>query len=67
MIFLTLVLKAKISRIINIILPILYIITIAGSMVGETWMYYLLGSAVEVVVLTVLMGYAWKWPKQVSE
>ena len=64
MIFLTLVLSSKFAKVINIFLPMLYIITIAGSMVGETWVYYLLGSVAEIIVLAVLIGYAWRWPKK---
>ncbi len=66
MVFLTLVLKPKIAQIANLVLPVLYTITIAGSMVGETWFYFLLGSVVEIVLLLTIMNYAWKWPKQVS-
>ena len=64
MVFLTLVLKAKLARISNIVLPILYIFTIAGSMVGEAWWYFLLGSVVEILLLTTLMIFAWKWPRE---
>lgn len=64
MVFLTLVLKARIAKLANLILPVLYIITIAGSMVGESWFYFLLGSSVEIILLLILMAYAWKWPKQ---
>lgn len=63
MVYLTLVLKPNIAKLANIILPILYIITIAGSMVGEVWLYFLLGSAVEIVLLLILVRCAWKWPK----
>ncbi len=64
MVFLTLVLKARVSRMMNLILPTVYILTIAGSMVGETWLYYLLGSVVEILLLSALVWFAWKWPKQ---
>ena len=59
----TLIAKAKISRWLNIIFPILYIVMIAGSMIGETWFYYLLGSVVEIILLVILIAYAWKWPR----
>jgi hypothetical protein len=66
MVYLTLVLKPSITKMLNLVIPALYIFTIAGSMVGETWLYYLLGSAVEILILIVLMRYAWKWPKGAS-
>lgn len=37
MLFLTLTLKAKTSRILNIVISSFYILTILGSTVGETW------------------------------
>ena len=37
-------------------------LSIAVSCVGETWVYYLLGSAVEVVLLGVIARSAWTWP-----
>jgi hypothetical protein len=64
MIFLTMVLKAKMTKILNLIVPVLYTITIAGGMVGENWWYYQLGSAAEIILLLALVRYAWKWPKQ---
>jgi hypothetical protein len=30
-------------------------------MVGETWVYYLLGSAVELVLLVAVVVTAWRW------
>lgn len=63
MVFFTLVLKASISKWANIIIPVLYIITIAGAMVDETWLYFLLGSALEIVLLITIIMYAWKWPR----
>ena len=62
MIFLSLVLAPKINRWTNIVVAVLYAITIAGSCVGETWIYFLFGSAVEVVLLGVVVWYAWKYP-----
>ena len=63
MVFLTLVLKATIAKLANIILSLLYIVTIAGAMVGESWWYFLLGSALEIILLLAIIIYAWKWPR----
>ncbi len=60
MIFLTLVLPRQINRWANVILAVVYIITIAGGAAGETWVYYLMGSAVEVILLAILVWRAWK-------
>lgn len=59
MIFLSLVLAPKINSWVNISLALVYAVTIAGSMVGETWLYFLFGSAVELVLLAIIIWYAW--------
>ena len=57
-------LKPRANRITNIAVSVLYAVTIVGSCIGETWLYYLLGSAVEVVLLLAIARTAWKWPRQ---
>jgi hypothetical protein len=66
MVFLSLVLSVRIARMANIVLAILYALTIAGSAVGE-WNYFILGSASEVALLAGIVYYAWTWPKAVNE
>ena len=36
--------------------------TIIGAAIGETWVYYFLGSFVEVILLAAIARTAWKWP-----
>ena len=62
MIFLSLVLVPKINRWANIVIAIVYAVTIAGSCIGETWLYYLFGSAVELLLLGLVIRYALKHP-----
>ena len=62
MVFLSLVLPVKVTRMANIVLAALYALTVAGSAVGE-WNYYILGSAIEVALLAAIVYYAWTWPK----
>jgi hypothetical protein len=62
MVVLSLLLKPRVNRIINIVVSLLYIITIIGSAIGETWVYYLLGSFIEVILLVAIARTAWKWP-----
>jgi glucan phosphoethanolaminetransferase (alkaline phosphatase superfamily) len=62
MVVLSLLLKPRVNRIINIVLSLLYIIAIIGSAIGETWVYYLLGSLIEVILLAAIARTAWKWP-----
>ncbi len=62
MVFLTLVMPPRLNRWANIVVALLYVVTIVGSCIGETWIYFLLGSAVEVLLLLVLVRFAWKMP-----
>ncbi len=64
MIFLSLALKAKWNRWINIIASIFKIVVVVGGIIGETWVYYIFASIVELVLLSLIVWYAWKWPKQ---
>ncbi len=62
MVFLALVLRPRVSRIANIVLAIIYALSIIAGAIGE-WSYYILGSAVEVALLAAIIYYAWTWPK----
>jgi len=64
MVFLSLILRPGVTRIANIALSVIYILTIVGGAIGE-WNYYLLGSALEVMLLAGIAYYAWTWPKEV--
>lgn len=63
MVFLALVLRPRVARIANIVLGILYAITIIAGAIGE-WSYYILGSAIEVALLATIVYYARTWPKK---
>ena len=62
MVFLSLVLPVRVTRMANIVLAVLYAVTIAGGAIGE-WNYYILGSLIEVALLAGVVYYAWTWPK----
>ena len=62
MIFGALVLRAKVSRVANIALSIIYSVTIVAASIGE-WGYYILGTVIEVALLAAIAYYAWTWPK----
>ena len=64
MIFLSLTLKAKWNRWTNIIVGIFKIAVVIGALIGESWAYYIFGSIVEIVLLSLIVWYAWKWPIQ---
>jgi hypothetical protein len=63
MVFVTLVLTPAICRWANIVLAILYIVSIVASAIGES-AYFIFLSAVEVALLLLIVRYAWKWPRQ---
>ncbi len=62
MVFLSLVLRSRVNRIVNIVVALLYAVSIVASCIGEGWAYYLLGSAVEVMLLVAIIRTAWTWP-----
>ena len=63
MIFLSLTLPAKANRWTNIIVGILQIVVLLSALIGESWAYYIFATIVEVVLLLLIVWYAWKWPK----
>ena len=62
MIFLSRVLKYKANRWVNIIASVITIlfVVVGGSLV----LHYIFFAAIEVVCLSLIIWYAWKWPKQ---
>ena len=62
MVVLSLLLRPRVNRVTNIVVSVLYIISIIVSAVGEEWAYYILGSIVEVVLLAAIVRAAWTWP-----
>jgi hypothetical protein len=57
----SLVLPWRANRIANLAVPLVYAVTVVASMVGETWLYYLLGSVVEIVLLLSIAWTARRW------
>ncbi len=63
MVVLSLVLRPRANRITNIAVSLLYAVSIVASCIGETWLYYFVGSAVEVVLLLAIARTAWRWSR----
>lgn len=61
MIFLSLILPAKINRLTNIIVAILLIPYMLFNLTGEAWLHMYFAAAVEVVQLCLIIRYAYKW------
>ncbi len=66
MVVLSLVLRPRLNRTVNIVVGTLYAVSIVVSCIGEDWVYYLAGSAVEVVLLGVIVRRVWTWPSDLS-
>jgi hypothetical protein len=67
MIYLSVTLTAKVNRWTNIIVATVYIPYTLFNLAGEAWMHMVFGAVVEVVLLSLIIHYSWKWPRQGSE
>ena len=61
MIAFSVTLKTKGSKIVNIVVSILYIFVNIGNLVGETWIYYLFYGAIEIAINLYIIYIAFKW------
>lgn len=66
MIFLSLTLPARAARMTNLVVASLFVLVSVGNAAGETWAFVWFGSAVESVLLLVIIRYAWSWPRSVD-
>ena len=65
MVFGSLVLSPAVNRWTNIVLPILYVVSIVASAIGETSAYYYwFLSIAESALLLLIVWYAWTWPRR---
>jgi hypothetical protein len=62
MIFLSLALKPNLNRWVNIIFGMVYTVIILITM--WDWAFYIFYGIIEVVLTSLIVWYAWKWPKQ---
>lgn len=63
MIFLSVALPAKANRLTNIIIATVYIPYMLFNLTGVVWIHMVLGAVVEVMLLCLVIRYAWKWPR----
>lgn len=65
MIFLSLVLKAKVNRIVNILAGLVFLIVLFSTFfTGRNPAYYLLFASVKAVLLVLIVWHGWKWPRK---
>lgn len=55
--------NAKINRIANIVMGILYTIVNIANLPGETWIFYIFLGTLEIVITLTILYLAFKWPK----
>ncbi len=63
MIFLSLILKPKPNRLTNIIVGLIQAVFVLGGIMDPN-LYFVFASSVEIVLLALIVYFAWKWPSQ---
>lgn len=63
MIFLSVFAAASINRWINLIIATVYIPYTLYNLVGRAWIHMYFAAAVEVLILLMVLGCAWAWPR----
>ena len=66
MIVVSVLVTARICRIINLAASALYFLVNIGNMVGETWGYYYLFGLLELGLVTFIFVISLRWPRQES-
>ena len=65
MVLLSLILKAKVNRLVNVVVGAFHILILIGTQFvgeGETWFYWRVNELLEALFLVVIIWTAWKWP-----
>ena len=64
MIVLSATLPARAARTTNLVVAALYVPVTAFNVAGESWLFfYGLGVALELILLALIVRYAWTWPR----
>ena len=64
MVVLSMTLPARVNRITNLIVASLYVPVTAFNVAGGSWLYfYGLGVVLELILLALILRYAWTWPR----
>ena len=65
MVLMSLTLKARANRFVNIVVGIFHILVLVGTQFvgeGETWFYWRFYELLELLFLVLIIWTAWKWP-----
>lgn len=63
MVFLSVALKATVNRWANILFGVIYTLIMLITMPGA-WTFYVFLGVIEVVLTSLVVWYAWRWPKR---
>jgi hypothetical protein len=66
MVTFSLIAPARFNRPINIVVSLVYALSVVAAAIGETWAYYIIGSVVEVLLLLTIATIAWFWPHSLT-
>jgi hypothetical protein len=61
MVVVSLLAPVRVNRALNSTVSLVYVASIVATLIGETWLYYFLGSAVEMLLLLAIARIAWTW------
>jgi len=67
MIYVSLILKSKVNRLVNIVLGIFHLIIGIVNIVGTTWHFYMLYGILLIIVAILIVLNAWKWPIEIDK
>lgn len=64
MVSVSLLARARINRIVNIVVSLAYMASAGATIVGEKWIYYIVGMVVEMMLWLAIARVAWTWPRR---
>ena len=67
MVIASLLAPARMNRTANIVVSLTYVASVVVSIVGETWIYFIVGSVVEIMLLLAIARAAWTWPRSPAQ
>jgi hypothetical protein len=65
MVFLSLILKPKLNRLVNISVGIIQLVFVIAGILDPN-LYFVFASSVEIILLLLIIWYSWTWPLQVD-
>lgn len=69
MIFLSLILKPKVNRLVNIVVGIFFTIVmllVVGTSIDKWMLFYIYLGVIEIIITSLIVYHAWLWPKAES-